>query len=76
MRIRHVEIDTPVAVLRVVSDVDIVRVLIGRERWQHVLDVAGYRRIHDLRIGPGLSAVCGADVQNIRSCAGAKYQAG
>src|SRR5206468_4235344 len=66
VRIGHVEIDAPIAMLRIVRDVDIIRVLIDRERWQYMLYVRGYNRIHDLGSRPGVSAIVGTYEQNVR----------
>ena len=58
-----------VGMLRVVGDVYVVRVLVDRERRQHMV-VSPYQRIHDDRSGPGLAAIVGTHEQNIRVAVG------
>src|SRR5207253_5844976 len=67
VRMGYVEIDAPIAMLRIVRDVDIIRVLIDRQRWQYMLYVGGYNRIHDRGSSAGVSAVIGTYEQNVRA---------
>ena len=59
-----------------IRNVNIVRVLINRERWQHVLGIGSHCGIDHYRSRPRVAVVVGTHEENIRIRSTAKRQTG
>ena len=69
MRVGHVEIHRIVVLLRVVGNMDAVRIFVDGDRRQHMM-LVGRNGVNNDWSGPGLAGITGLHEQDIRAPAG------